>query len=167
MGRQPSVCVFEDCAISGAMFASMSHGCGDRCADVGDDCFDLFAVGPCVAVVLEHDRDVVVEVVEHVDVGAKRRRLATDGSFDVALRCVLLPLVHLGRSRDAALLLGGLTSLSTAWPDPQRVIPRVTAALEDTLGAELDHLLKQGRSLTRQELARLALDEIDRCITVA
>jgi predicted ATPase len=88
------------------------------------------------------------------------------GNFDMALRRIVLPLVHLGRSRTAALLLGGLSSLSTASPDTQRVIPRVTAALADTLGAELDPLLKQGRSLTRQELARLALDETDRCITV-
>jgi hypothetical protein len=61
----------------------------------------------------------------------------------------------------------GLTSLSIATPDTQRVIPRAKATLADALGAELDPLLQQGRSLTRQELARLALDEIDLCIDAA
>ena len=89
------------------------------------------------------------------------------GNFDMALRRIVLPLVHLGRCRAAALMLGGLTSLSTATPDTQRIIPRATSALADALGAELDSLLKQGRSFTRQELARLALDEIDLCIKMA
>jgi hypothetical protein len=48
-----------------------------------------------------------------------------------------------------------------ATPDTQRVIPRATDALAEALGTELDPLLQQGRSLTRQQLARLALDEID------
>jgi hypothetical protein len=82
-------------------------------------------------------------------------------NLDFALRRIILPLVRLGRNRSAALLLGGLTGLTTATPDSQQVVPRAKAALSDTLGDELDPLLGQGQSFTRNELVRLALEEID------
>jgi hypothetical protein len=83
------------------------------------------------------------------------------GNLDFALRRIILPLVRLGRHRSAALLLGGLTGLTTATPDTQHVVPRAKTALTNTLGAELDPLLHDGQALARHELVRLALDEID------
>ena len=141
-------------------FAKASHW-----ADLANNRY-LEYVGPLFLAMLREDeprealslvRDVVAAA---VDAGFW-------GNFDMALRRIVLPLVHLGRCRAAALMLGGLTSLSTATPDTQRIIPRATSALADALGAELDSLLKQGRSLTRQELARLALAEIDLSIKMA
>jgi hypothetical protein len=78
-----------------------------------------------------------------------------------ALRRILIPLVHLGRHRSAAVLLGGVSTPTMASPDTRNVLPRARASLAEALGAELERLIDDGRSLTARELAHLALDEID------
>ena len=134
-------------------------------ADMTNNRYILFAAPSFLAMLREDEPREALSLVR--DVVAAAIDAGFWGNFDMAVRRIVLPLVHLDRCRAAALLLGGLTSLPMATPDTQHVIPRATAALADALGAELDALLQQGRSLTRQQLARLALDEIDLCIKVA
>jgi predicted ATPase/class 3 adenylate cyclase len=88
----------------------------------------------------------------------------TWGNLDHALRRIVMPLVRLGHDRAAALLLGGMSGLTSSTPDTQQVVPRAMAALEQTLGDDLTQILDEGRGLTRQELVRLAIDEIDTCL---
>jgi predicted ATPase len=80
------------------------------------------------------------------------------------LGSVVMPLVRLGRYRPAALLLGGISALPSSPPDTQQVVPRASAALEQELGQDFHRLLNEGRLLTRQELLRVALDEIETCL---
>ena len=83
--------------------------------------------------------------------------------LDFILRRVILPLARLGEGRSAALLLGGLTSLTRATPDTQEVVPRAKAALGEQFGAELERLLDDGAPYPA-ELAQLALDAIVSCL---
>jgi hypothetical protein len=131
-------------------------------ADMANNRFVLFAAPSFLAMMREDEPREALSLVREVVAAAIDAGFW--GNFDMALRRIVLPLLHLGRGRAAALVLGGLTSLPTATPDTQRVIPRAEAALADALGAELETLLHEGRSLTRQQLARLALEEIDLCI---
>jgi predicted ATPase len=130
-------------------------------ADMANNRYIMFAAPSFLAMLHEDEPREALSLVRGVVAAAIDAGFW--GNFDTALRRIIIPLVHLGRCRAAALILGGLTSLPTATPDTQRVIPRAKAALADALGAELDPLLEQGRTLTRQQLARLALDEIDLC----
>jgi hypothetical protein len=130
-------------------------------ADMANNRYIMFAAPSFLAMLHEDEPREALSLVRGVVAAAIDAGFW--GNFDTALRRIIIPLVHLGRCRAAALILGGLTSLPTATPDTQRVIPRAKAALADALGAELDPLLGQGRTLTRQQLARLALDEIDLC----
>ena len=88
-------------------------------------------------------------------------------NLDFALRRVVMPLVRIGRHQSAAVLLGGMTSLTTSSPDTQHVVPRASATLADSLGTDLERLLDDGRALTRHQLVRLALDEIDICFNAS
>ena len=83
------------------------------------------------------------------------------GNLDFALRRIVLPLVRLDRARPAAVVLGGLTGLDDVTPDTQNVIPRATAVLTESLGDEFPPLFDQGRSYSKHDLVRFALDEID------
>jgi predicted ATPase/class 3 adenylate cyclase len=85
-------------------------------------------------------------------------------SLDFGLRRVVMPLMRLGHDRAVALVLGGMSGLASSNPDTQQVVPRAMAALEQTLGDDLTQILDEGRGLTRQELVRLALEEIDTCL---
>src|SRR3954454_20662243 len=88
-------------------------------------------------------------------------------NLDFALRRIVLPLLCLDRARPAAVVLGGLTGLDDATPDTQNVIPRATALLTDSLGDEYAPLFDQGRSYSKHDLVRFALDEIDAAIASA
>jgi len=85
-------------------------------------------------------------------------------NLDFALRRIILPLVRLDRARPAAVVLGGLTGLDDVTPDTQNVIPRATALLTESLGDEFAPLFDQGRSYSKHDLVRFALDEIDAAI---
>jgi hypothetical protein len=89
------------------------------------------------------------------------------GNLDFALRRIVLPLLRLDRARPAAVVLGGLTGLDDATPDTQNVIPRATAVLTESLGDEFTPLFDQGRSYSKHDLVRFALDEIDAAIATA
>jgi hypothetical protein len=77
-----------------------------------------------------------------------------------ALRQVVVILVRLGHHRPAVVLLGGSTVLPSA-PDTQHAAPPATVALQQALGDQFPPLFEEGRRLTRHDLVRLALDEID------
>jgi predicted ATPase len=98
------------------------------------------------------------------EVLATYHQTAQWANLDFPLRRVVMPLTRLGHDRAAALLLGGMSGLASSTPDTQQVVPRAMAALEQTLGDDLTQILDEGRGLTRQELVRLALDEIDTCL---
>ena len=89
------------------------------------------------------------------------------GNLDFALRRIILPLVRLDRARPAAVVLGGLTGLNerhTRHPErdssrhrpPDRVARR-----------RIPPLFNQGRSYSKHDLVRFALDEIDAAIASA
>jgi hypothetical protein len=89
------------------------------------------------------------------------------GNVDFALRRIILPLVRLDRARAAAVVLGGLAGLDSLTPDTQNVIPRATASLTESLGDEFAPLFDQGRSYSKHDLVRFALDEIEAAIASA
>jgi hypothetical protein len=80
------------------------------------------------------------------------------------LKSCLLPLIRMGRHRNAARALGAIDWL---FPDQRRqgdVVSATHRVLADALGpAEFDALLDSGRQLDRSELVRLVLDEIASC----
>jgi hypothetical protein len=75
-------------------------------------------------------------------------------------RCIIPPLIHFGRHRAAAVLLGALPGLPGQHP-PDDFVSRYTAILASALGPQADRYVEEGRRMPRTDLARLALSEID------
>jgi predicted ATPase/DNA-binding SARP family transcriptional activator len=100
----------------------------------------------------------------HAIAGARIGRYA--GNLDLSLGVILLPLIRFGRTHSAALILGGLASLPENVLDTE-VLAQARVELTDALGPDLDRLVAEGSGLATNELARLALDEIDSLVGTA
>jgi predicted ATPase/DNA-binding SARP family transcriptional activator len=88
------------------------------------------------------------------------------GNLDLSLGPLVLALAQYGRYRPAAILLGGMMTMPTRDSKRPNLVAQATATLAGVLGDDLSPLLDEGRNLSKRELARLALDEINHLVAV-